>query len=74
MLFHLSSVRFFLKPLFLLFVFLLLAAFLFLLTLPLVKEDVGSHLGLGRGRFPNFNLAFQDEEPLCGSVPLSLVV
>jgi hypothetical protein len=60
MLFQLSSVRFFFKPPLLLFVFLLLVAFLFLLTLPLVKENACGYPGLGPGRFPNFNLAFQD--------------
>jgi hypothetical protein len=59
-LFQLSSVRFFFKPPLLLFVFLPLVAFLFLLTLPLVKENARSYPGLGPGGFPNFNLAFQD--------------
>jgi hypothetical protein len=63
-LFKLSSVRFFFKPPLPLFVFLLLVAFLFLLTLPLVKENACSYPGLGPGRFPNFNLAFQDARSL----------
>jgi hypothetical protein len=64
MLFQFSSVRFFFKPPLLLFVFLLLVAFLFLLTLPLVKENACSHPGLGSGRFPYFNLASQDARSL----------
>jgi hypothetical protein len=64
MLFHFSLVRFFFKPPLLLFIFLLLVAFPFLLTLPLVKENACSHPGLGPGRFPNFNLAFQDARSL----------
>jgi hypothetical protein len=60
MLFQLSSVCFFFKPSLLLFVFLPLVAFLFLLMLPLVKENARSYPGLGPGRFPNFNLALQD--------------
>jgi hypothetical protein len=64
MLFKFSSMRFFFESLLLLFVFLLLVAFLFLLTLPLVKENACSYLGLGPGRFPNFNLAFQDARSL----------
>jgi hypothetical protein len=60
MLFQRSSVHFIFKSPLLLFVFLLLVAFLFLLTLPLVKENACSHPGLGSGRFPNFNLASQD--------------
>jgi hypothetical protein len=50
MLFQLSSVRFFFKSSPLLFVFLLLVAFFFLLTLPLVKENACSYHGLGSGR------------------------
>jgi hypothetical protein len=57
MFFQLSSVRFFFKSPHLLFVFPLLVAFLFLLMLPLVKENACSYPGLGSGRFPNFNLA-----------------
>jgi hypothetical protein len=49
MLFQLSPVRFFFKPPLLLFVFLLLVAFLFLLTLPLVKENACSYPGLRPG-------------------------
>jgi hypothetical protein len=49
MLFQLSSMCFFLKPPLLLFVFPLLVAFLFLLTLPLVKENACSYPGLGFG-------------------------
>jgi hypothetical protein len=64
MLFQLSSVCFFFKPPIFLFVFLLLVAFLFLLTLSLVKENARSYPGLGLGRFPNFNLAFQDVRSL----------
>jgi hypothetical protein len=64
MLFQLSSTRFFFKPSPLLFVFPLLVAFLFLLTLPLVKENACSYPGLGSGRFPNFNLASQDARSL----------
>jgi hypothetical protein len=64
MLFQLYSVRFFFKPLLLLFVFLLLVAFLFLLTLPLVKENARGYPGLGPGRFLNFNLAFHDARSL----------
>jgi hypothetical protein len=60
MLFQLSSMRFFFKPPLLLFVFPLLVAFFFLLTLPLIKENACSYPGLGSGRFPNFNLASQD--------------
>jgi hypothetical protein len=44
MLFQFFFVRFFFKPSLLLFVFLLLVAFLFLLTLPLVKENACSPL------------------------------
>jgi hypothetical protein len=64
MLVQLSSVCFFFKPPLLLFVFLLLVAFLFLLTLPLVKENARGYPRLGPGRFPNFNLAFQDARSL----------
>jgi hypothetical protein len=60
MLFQFSLVRFFFKPPLLLFVNLLLVAFLFLLTLPLVKENTCSHPVLGSRRFPYFNLASQD--------------
>jgi hypothetical protein len=60
MLFQFSPVRFFFKSPLLLFVFLLLVAFLFLLTLPLIKKNTCSHPGLGSGRFPYFNLASQD--------------
>jgi hypothetical protein len=63
MLFQLSSARSF-KPPLLFFVFLPLVVFLFLLTLPLVKENARSYPGLGPGRFPNFNLAFQDARSL----------
>jgi hypothetical protein len=62
--FKFSSMRFFFKSLLLLFVFLLLVGFLFLLTLPLVKENACSYPWLGPGRFPNFNLAFQDARSL----------
>jgi hypothetical protein len=64
MLFHLSSARFFFKSPLLLFIFLLLVVFLFLLTLPLVKENACSHPGHGSGRFPNFNLAYQEARSL----------
>jgi hypothetical protein len=64
MLFQLSSMCFFFKPLLLLFVFSLLVVFLFLLTLPLVKKNACGYPGLGPGRFPNFNLAFQDARNL----------
>jgi hypothetical protein len=64
MLFQLSSVPFFFKSPLLLFVFLLLVAFLFLLMLPLVKENACSYPGLGPRRFPNFNLASQDARSL----------
>jgi hypothetical protein len=64
MLFQISFVCFFFKPPLLLFVFFLLVAFLFLLTLPLVKENACSYPGLGSGRFPNFNLVFQDTRSL----------
>jgi hypothetical protein len=64
MLFQLSSVRFFFKPPPLLFVFPLLVAFLFLLTLPLVKENACSYPRLGSRRFPNFNLTSQDARSL----------
>jgi hypothetical protein len=50
MLLQFSSARFFFKPPLLLFVFLLLVAFLFLLTLALVKENACSHPGLFRMR------------------------
>jgi hypothetical protein len=52
--------RFFLEPPCFLLVFLLLVAFFFLLTLPLVKEDAGSYPRFGSGGFPYFNLASQD--------------
>jgi hypothetical protein len=64
MLFQLSSVRFFFKSPLLLLVSLLLVAFLFLLSLPLVKENAHSFPGLGPGGFPNFNLALQDARSL----------
>jgi hypothetical protein len=48
-LFQFSFARFFFKPPLLLFVFLLLVVFLFLLTLPLVKENACSYPGLGPG-------------------------
>jgi hypothetical protein len=64
MLFQLSSVCFLYKPPLLLLVFLLLVAFHFLLTLPLVKENACSYPRLGSGRFPNFNLGFQDARSL----------
>jgi hypothetical protein len=64
MLYQLSSARSFFKPPLLLFVFLPLVAFFFLLTLPLAKENARGNLGLGPGRFPNFNLAFQDARSL----------
>jgi hypothetical protein len=60
MFFPFSSMRFLFKPLLLLLVFLFLVAFFLLLTLPLVKENACSHLGLGFRRFPNLILAFQD--------------
>jgi hypothetical protein len=60
MFFSLSSVRFLFKPPLFLLVFLFLVAFFLLLTLPLVKENTCSHLGLRFRRFTNLNLAFQD--------------
>jgi hypothetical protein len=60
MLFSFSLVHFFFKPSFLLLVFLFLVALFLLLTLPLVKENMRSHPGLGFRRFPYLNLAFQD--------------
>jgi hypothetical protein len=60
MIFSFSSVHFFFKPSLLLLVFLFLVTFFLLLTLPLVKEDTRSHPGLGFGRFPYFNLTYQD--------------
>jgi hypothetical protein len=49
MLFQFSSACLFFKPAPLLFIFLLLVAFLFLLTLPLVKENACDNPGLGPG-------------------------
>jgi hypothetical protein len=60
MFFSFSPVHFLFKPPLLLLILLFLVAFLFLLTLPLVKENTRSHSGLGFGRFPYLNLAFQD--------------
>jgi hypothetical protein len=51
-------VHFFFISLLLLVVFLFLVALLFLLTLPLIKENARSHPGFRR--FPHFNLTFQD--------------
>jgi hypothetical protein len=60
MLFSFSPVHFLFKPSLLLLIFLFLVAFFLLLTLPLVKDNTRSHPGLGFGRFPYLNLAFQD--------------
>jgi hypothetical protein len=63
-LFQLSSMRFFFKSALLLLAPLLLVAFLFLLSLPLVKKNARSYPGLGPGGFPNFNLALEDARSL----------
>jgi hypothetical protein len=49
MLFQLSSMRLFFKPPLLLFIFSLLVAFLFLLALPLVKENTCGYPRFGPG-------------------------
>jgi hypothetical protein len=60
MLFSFSPMHFFFKFSLHLLVLLFRVALLFLLTLPLVKENTRSHPGLGFGGLPYFNLTFQD--------------